>query len=125
MKTFHILIPVLFIAFILCDEECDEAKKTSGEECKKIKVDFQSDGEKYTHCCYLDYTYKYEENGQKKEENEKYCIPISDKAYEDIDKYIKDAEKDAEEGIEGKINKLDCKSVYLTINLLSLLLFLL
>ena len=106
----RLILLVLTLTYIHCDEdtsECESKSGTSAKDCKNLNV---TDG--YAHCCYLD--------AKSDEGSIKICTELLESEYKDIEKYIKDAEKEAEL-VHGKINKLDCSSYYIKITLLSLM----
>ena len=115
MKIYSIFILVLLITFIHTDDDdsnyCgSESSPSSAKDCQNHKVPTSM---KY--CCFVS---GKDKNGKES----KHCIPLSEDSYNNIKKYIEDAEKLSD---GGKIKKLDCNSNYLKLSLISLLLFLL
>ena len=114
MKIIPIFISLLLISSMYCEDDEDDSKNCQGinkksvKDCENLKL--PSD---YKYCCFYD---------AKTDEGEvKGCMPLKESEYNDIKKYIEDIEKNEK---DAKINKLDCKSNYLKICLLSLLLLL-
>ncbi len=108
MKFYKI---ILFASLILCilSSECSE--KTSAEkakDCKDLKTS-ESDG----HCCYA-------KGKDKAGTSVSRCISLNKSEYDQIKDYIKTLEN---QGYE--IKKLDCKSIYLELSVLSFILLLL
>ena len=115
MRTFNFYILAFLITFIFCQYKCLLQQKKSGKDCKALGVE-----EGFKHCCYAKGSYTFA--GQ--EVTVDYCVPLTEKEYNEIDKYIEDLEK-GEDGYKYSVKKIDCKSYYLTISLLSLLFILL
>ncbi len=109
MKFYNI---ILFASLILCifSDECDDKDPASStKECINLKTD------KYK-CCYF--------KGKDKEGEASYCISLSKSDYDNIKDYIKNWEEEGK-NVNLDIKKLDCKSIYLEISVLSFILLLL
>ena len=108
MKFYNIILFASLILYILSeDNECEQKTSASkAKDCKDLKA---SDGD---HCCYL----------KAKKDDQEYsgCTPVSKEAYNKIKDYIKEMEKTG-----GKVKKLDCKSIYLELSILSFIFLLL
>ena len=113
MKIPYLLLVTLLLSQYSCDEveTPDEVKPYCGEEdfipskpkdCHKLEI--ISNGGRY--CCFLG-------NGKGK-----ICQPYTQKEYELIDEIIEEAEKQEPSGDYS----IDCKSNYVLISLLSLIL---
>lgn len=107
MKFYNI---ILFASLFLCtlseDDNCIlKENASSAKDCKDIKTSFYK-------CCY----YK----GKLDDEDYSRCIPLLKEQYDDIKATIKEIEKEG-----GDVKKLDCKSYYLELSLLSFILLLL
>ena len=107
MKFYNIILFASLILYILSEDECDQKTSASkAKDCKDLKT---SDGD---HCCYL----------KAKNDGKEYsgCTSVSKEAYDKIKDYIKEMEKTG-----GKVKKLDCKSIYLELSILSFIFLLL
>lgn len=110
MRIFLFAIIICFISYIHSETSTCSIEKSasSADDCKNIKLE-----EGFKYCCYI----KVKLEGQ----NVNGCSPLTEDQYKNIDDYIDKTEK--EEKVE--IDKLDCKSYYLELCLLSLLFILL
>ena len=100
-----IILLMINISFISSD--CDmEVSASKAGDCEDLEVD-ESKGEKY--CCFV--------KGTSNNKKLNTCVPITEAQYKDIDQTIK-----LVEGVfDGKVEKLDCKSFYLQLGLISLI----
>ena len=97
--TFILFASLIFLSKSDDDDNgCDGKSAESAKDCKDIKIPNK-------HCCYF----------KAKEGNDKYnnCISLNDDQYKNIKDAIKDWEEDG-----GKVEKLDCKSIYLELSIL-------
>ena len=109
MKFYNI---ILFASLILCilSDECDSKDSASSKkDCK----DLQTSAYK---CCFIKAKDKDGENSS--------CTPVTKENYDNIKDYIKKLEELAKSE-DLKIKKLDCKSIYLELSVLSFILLLL
>ena len=108
MKFYTVFILVLLIAYI--NSDCEDINPSGKKDCK----DKLSESEKtnYSYCCYLE-----------TESGDKVCWALTKDEYNDIDNYIKEAEKDSEGNL--KIKSLDCNSLFLKLGFMNILFFLL
>jgi hypothetical protein len=109
MKFYNIILFASLILYIYSDSACNS--KTSADKAKDCKDLATSDAEDY--CCYA----------KGKDENKQSlsrCVTITKENYNKIKDYIKSLE---DKGYEVK--KLDCKSSYLELSVLSIILLLL
>ena len=114
MKSIVIIVSLLIILYINCDDYCSlDIKAKSFDDCKNLKLP-----DNYKYCCYVKLEDKDgETNG---------CFPLTKDQYDKIDDYIDGlAKKSKDDGDNGDIKKLDCKSYYLEFCLLSMLFILL
>ena len=103
---------IIFLVLLLIDiSSCDSCswtqtlnKVSKVADCKDLSLD---DDEK--HCCYLE--------GKKDDKDVKGCFPLTEDDYKDMKKTIKDIEKQN----NADVDKLDCKSFYLQIGIISLI----
>ncbi len=114
MKSTLFIVSLLIISYINCDHDsCGENKASSYDDCKNKKL-----GGDYKYCCYI----KFED----KDGETNTCIPLKKDDYDKIDDYIDKLEKESkDEGYNGSVKDLDCKSHYLELCLLSMLFILL
>jgi len=107
MKFYKIVLFASLILSIYSDDGCDpdDSSVSKAKDCNK----HDSTGR---HCCY----YKVKKDGDTKNG----CLPLTQTQYDNIKDFIK-TYKDA--GYEVK--KLDCKSIYLELSILSFILLLL
>ena len=113
-KALFLLIAVLLLAKFNCDEEeeyCgdEEYEPKNVDDCQKLKLPNDEEGENYKHCCFLEAKFK----GVKG----KSCIPLTQKQYDDIDDFIDKGEDAGYSDVS-----LDCGSNYIMVSLLSLIL---
>ena len=101
-----ILFASLIILSISDDSACDGKDADSAKDCKDIKIS-------NSHCCYLK---AKDEDGK----SHSMCYSITDDQYNKIKDHIKEMEKGG-----GKVKKLDCKSIYLELSILSFIFLLL
>ena len=109
MKFYNI---ILFTSLILCilSDECEQ--KTSASSKKDCK-DLQTSEYK---CCY----FKVKSNSGE----ESGCTSVTKTGYDNIKDYIKEWEEE-DKSLNVKVKKLDCKSIYLELSVLSFILILL
>jgi len=109
MKFYNIIIFASLILFIFSDECGDKDPASSTKECINLKTNEYK-------CCFL----KIKSN----DGEESYCTSVSKSNYDNIKDYIKNMEeKGKSDNVD--IKKLDCKSIYLEISVLSFILLLL
>ena len=95
------------------ESDCWKLDGVSGKkDCNNRVV-----GSDFYRCCYVKYTAKNEKG---KKETVEACQPITKKDYDRIKDYIKEEEKEGEEG-DLDIKKVDCNSNYLLISIMSLI----
>ena len=111
MKFYTVFILVLLIAYI--NSDCDDENFTpSGKkDCKDKLSEVEKNGGN-SYCCYLE-----------TKSGDKVCWALTKDEYNDIDNYIKEAEKDSEGNL--KIKSLDCNSLFLKLGFMNILFFLL
>ena len=109
-KTLFLLIAILLVAKFNCDDDEDEYcsgdTANSVDDCQKLKL-YTADGVEYKHCCFLE--------AKVKSEDIKWCIPLTQKDYDEIDDYI-------DKNKEYSDVSIDCDSNYIMVSLLSLIL---
>lgn len=104
MKFCQIIFLVLLMIDISSCADCDiEASASKAADCK----DLDKEGE-IKHCCFI--------KGKIDDKEVKGCHPLTEAQYNDIKQTIKDLEKN-----NAKVDKLDCKSFYLQIGIISLI----
>ena len=109
MKSLEIIIVLCLIIFTY--QLCSKSSGAKKEDCKAENLDDTYEKKQgYEYCCYLEYG------------DTKRCDALTKYQYENIKDYIKNV-KLMQTGNED--TKLDCKSLYLEISLLSILLLLL
>ena len=109
MKIFQLLLVSLIIYFCYSTTVCDiDDSATSQKDCKDREL---AEGDKY--CCYFE--------GSVEGHAYKACLSLSEADYKDINKYIENFEKADNTGID----KIDCKSFYLQLGIMSLIFLLL
>lgn len=117
MKLYQIFILFVYVSLIGClnddNTPCDTTTADSKSFCnnRKMSEEETNNGAKY--CCFLETTIL----GTKASS----CIPIDQKSYDDIKKFI----KDLKEKTAATELSIDCNQNYLKLSLLSLLLILL
>ena len=108
MKFCQIIFLVLLMIDIISCDHCSWTqtlgKVSKVADCKDLSLD---DNEK--HCCYLE--------GKKDDKDVKGCFPLTEDDYKDMKKTIKEIEKQN----NADVDKLDCKSFYLQIGIISLI----
>ena len=108
MKFCQIIFLVLLMIDIsscgACSWDKTLDKVSEVADCKDLSLD---DDEK--HCCYLE--------GELNDKDVKGCFPLSEDQYKDMKKTIKDIENQN----KAEVDKLDCKSFYLQIGIISLI----
>jgi len=108
MKFYKIILFASLILYIL-SSECSDKKIASGSaDCENLKTS-DSDG----HCCFA-------KGKDKNDSPVSTCISVTKSEYDKIKDKIKSLEK---EGYE--VDKLDCKSIYIELSILSFILLLL
>lgn len=114
MKKNILILFLILSSFVFCDDDDDGGEcygtASKAKDCNSKKV-----GTSYKYCCFLDI--KSDEGSYKQ------CYPVTESDYKDIKNYINKMEESGRDA-HGKVNKLDCKSYYLKLSLLSLLLIL-
>ena len=109
MKSLEIIIVLCLIIFTY--QDCEKRSGAKKEDCKAENLDENSEKKiGYEYCCYI-------ENGDNKS-----CEPLTKYQYDNIKDYAKIMK------LMGPVSedaKIDCKSLYLEISLLSILLLLL
>ena len=113
MRTY--LFMIIFSAIILIKAEttdCDDftVSATGPNDCKDRKKELGDD----SYCCYMEGDYLTAKNA-------KTCLNIGKNDYKNVDKFIKTSN---EKYASVNIQKLDCKSFYLHLSLINLILFL-
>ena len=109
MKFYTVFILVLLIAYI--NSDCEDINPSGKKDCKdKLSEADKNRGNSY--CCYLE-----------SESGAKACWALKKDEYNDIDNYIKEAEKDSEGNL--KIKTLYCNSLFLKLGFMNILFFLL
>jgi hypothetical protein len=109
MKFYKIILFVSLILSIYSSTLCsdDEATGSSAKDCEKYEKD---DG--FPYCCFL----KGTDEGKSVET----CISLTKQQYDNIKNTMKSLEEN-----DYEIKKLDCKSFYLELSILSFILLLL
>ena len=112
MRTYLFMIILSVIALNKAADACSNLgiAATGPNDCKDRTKPLGDD----SYCCYMegDYlTYK----------DVKSCLNIPKKAYKNVAKFIEDSNKEI---ASSNIKKLDCKSFYLHLSLINLILFL-
>ena len=100
---------ILFLALLMIDISLNETLSCSLDtdaSSSKDCIDLESD---YKYCCFIKVKYENEDISG--------CYPLKESQYNDIKQTIKDLEKNA----DTKVDKLDCKSFYLQLGLISLI----
>ena len=108
MKFYNIILfasLILYIFSIQCD---GKGEAGSSDDCKDLPI-----GTGYSNCCFV--------KGKKDSEDVATCIPLTKNQYDNIKDYIKELEEDG----STDVKKLDCKSIYLELSILSFILLLL
>ena len=109
MKSLEIIIVLCLIIFTY--QDCDQGNGVKKEDCKAENLDEVTEKKLgYEYCCYV-------EDGDDKE-----CVPLTKYQYKNIKDFVK-LQKLTYPYSED--TKIDCKSLYLEISLLSILLLLL
>ena len=111
VKYYILLIILLSLSYVQSQEskKCEEVVASTVDECRdKISQEYKNSG---YHCCLL--------VGKKNVQNSM-CKYLTEEDYNDINDYIGDIEDSGYKDVS-----VDCKSYYLQIGILSLLLFLL
>ena len=103
---------ILFLALLMIDISLNETlgctidtKASSSKDCKDLKAESGD----YKYCCFI--------KGKYENEDISGCYPLKESQYNDMKQTIKDLEKKA----DTKVDKLDCKSFYLQLGLISLI----
>jgi len=109
MKFYNIILFASLILYILSDECEGKESASSKKDCKDLKTD----GYK---CCFIKVKDKDGESSG--------CTTVSKENYDNIKDYIKKWEEEGKSE-DLKIKKLDCKSIYLELSVLSFILLLL
>jgi hypothetical protein len=108
MKFYNIILFASLILYILSSACSDKESAESSDDCKNLSTS-KADG----HCCFV----------KGKDLNKKdisRCISLEKSEYDNIKDYIKSLENQGAE-----VKKLDCKSIYLELSILSFILLLL
>ena len=94
---------------------CDHGRRTGRDGCGGQSTVPSG----YYKCCY-----SYQKLKKKGYLSEEYkCVPIDEKTYNDIKKFIEDGEKAAkDQGYDEVTGKIDCSSNYIIYSLVSLIL---
>ena len=109
MKSLEIIIVLCLIIFTY--QLCSKSSGAKKEDCKAENLDDTYEKKQgYEYCCYV-------EDG-----DDKSCAPLSKYQYENIKDFIKYMKLRSPVSEDAKI---DCKSLYLEISILSILLLLL
>jgi hypothetical protein len=107
MKFYNIILFASLILYI-SSSDCDGKDAESAKDCKD-KTSAYTDG----HCCFI--------KGKDKDGNSaSMCISLEKSEYDNIKDYIKSLEDQG-----ANVKKLDCKSIYLELSILSFILLLL
>ena len=107
---------IIFLALLMIDisvssTACEiDVKASNLKDCENLDLDEDED-EKY--CCFV--------KGEMDGEELNSCIPITESHYKDLDQTKKLIEAD----FKAKIDILDCKSYYLQVGLINLILLIL
>ena len=110
MKSLEIIIVLCLIIFTY--QACG-GPANKKEDCKAENLGTSEKDKGYEYCCYAEIN-----------DNAKGCLALSKYQYENIKDYIKNFKLNAEVPV-SEDTKIDCKSLYLEISLLSILLLLL
>ncbi len=111
MKFYKIILFISLILSIYSGTTCSLGNNiiaSSPDDCENYEIE---EGKPY--CCY----YKATENGKPVET----CYPLTKAQYKDIDGTIDSIEEDG----DITVDKLDCKSIYIELSILSFILLLL
>jgi len=109
MKFYNIILFASLILYIYSSSACDSKTDASkAKDCKDLQTDNSED-----YCCYA-------KGKDEKSNSLSGCVTVQKKDYDNIKDFIKSLEN---QGYEVK--KLDCKSIYLELNILSFILLLL
>ena len=106
MRSIVFLLSILMVSYVF-NSSCEGVNKDSGDDCKKLDTETKSN-----HCCLEISKFGGTTN--------KECVEISNELYEKIGEYLDTTRKGLASGYEYDI---DCGCSYLSISLLSLLLF--
>ena len=108
MKFYEIILFASIILSIYSDLCGIAINPDSRKDCDKLEKTTS-----FPYCCFI--------KGKDAEKNEvKNCSPISQNDYDNIKEYKKTLEK-----LGGSIKKIDCKSIYLELSILSFIFLLL
>ena len=107
MKFYNIILFASLILYILSISCNAKDSAGSSDDCKDLPSGY-TDG----HCCFV--------KGKKDGNDVAVCIPLKKSEYDNIKDYIKSLEDDG-----ADVKKLDCKSIYLELSILSFILLLL
>ena len=112
MKALYLILFALLLSLYNSRDCKDYAEKAS--ECHDATVPSG-----FYKCCYS--YQKLKKKGYSSEESR--CVPIDEKTYNDIKKFIEDGEKAAkDQGYDEVTGKIDCSSNYIIYSLVSLIL---
>ncbi len=109
MKFYNIILFASLILYILSDECNSKESASSKKDCKDLKTDSYK-------CCFL--------KAKDKDGEGSSCMSVTKEEYDNIKDYIKKMEE-LGKSEDLKIKKLDCKSIYLELSVLSFILLLL
>ena len=104
MKS-YLFVLLLLISYINSASTDCNSENTSSASSSKDWVNLEKSSDR-PYCCYV-------KAKDEKGDDMNFCTPLTKQEYDDIDKTIKEA--------EIKVDKIDCKSYYIEVCLLSLL----
>lgn len=109
MKLLLFLVLLSLIAFNKTEDQCSNLyiPASGPKDCENRYKAFGDS----SYCCYIEGDYI-------NIKNVKSCLNIPEESYKDIDKFIEESNKN------HNIKKLDCKSFYLHLSFINLILFL-
>ena len=117
MKALYFVL-VLALLSLAYSRSCDEGTAEKAKECNEATFDKTQ----YHRCCFVES--KGTKDGQDKDV--KNCIPLPKQDFDNIKDTVKKLEKNMEDDNYKSIKvTIDCKSNYIALSTLSLLLFLL